>query len=234
VIVAALALMVALSELGYPVTSVIAGLGIGGVALALAAQKTVENLFGSLSIIADQPFRVGDTIRVDTIEGTVERIGLRSTRVRTADRTVVIFANGKLADMRIESLGPRDRMRFAMKLQLSRSSSMAHVRSVVFELKDKLASTPLVRKEEIFVRLSAIGEASFDIDIAAPIETLDFNEFARIREELLIAAVEIVAKVGAELAVPVRRLVAPAGEVDGRSGHSGNGQPTTGSAGDLS
>src|SRR5206468_11561346 len=70
VVVAALATMVALSELGYPVTSVIAGLGIGGIALALAAQKTVENLFGSVSILVDQPFQVGDTIRVDTVEGT--------------------------------------------------------------------------------------------------------------------------------------------------------------------
>lgn len=218
VIVAALALMVALSELGYPVTSVIAGLGIGGVALALAAQKTVENLFGSISILADQPFRVGDTIRVDTIEGTVERIGLRSTRVRTAERTVVIFANGKLADMRIESLGPRDRMRFATKIQLARSATMAHVRSIEFELKNKLASTPLVRKEDIFVRLSAIGEASYDIEVAAPIDTIDFNEFARIREELLMAAVEIVENAGAELAVPARRLLAPAA--------GGNGHPS--------
>ena len=210
VIVAALALMVALSELGYPVTSVIAGLGIGGVALALAAQKTVENLFGSISILADQPFRVGDTIRVDTIEGTVERIGLRSTRVRTADRTVVIFANGKLADMRIESLGPRDRIRFATKIQLARTTTMASVRTVVLELKDKLVSTPLVRKDDVFVRLSAIGEASYDIDVWAPIETTDFGEFARIREELLMAAVEIVERAGAELAVPARRLVTSA------------------------
>ena len=227
VIVAALALMVALSELGYPVTSVIAGLGIGGVALALAAQKTVENLFGSISILADQPFRVGDTIRVDTIEGTVERIGLRSTRVRTADRTVVIFANGKLADMRIESLGPRDRMRFATKIQLSRASSMAHVRSVVFELKDKLASTPLVRKEEIFVRLSAIGEASWDIDIAAPIDTLDSDEFARIREELLMATVDIVDKAGAELALPVRQLVAAGPGANGANGANGQQTPAS-------
>ena len=235
VIVATLALMVALSELGYPVTSVVAGLGIGGVAVALAAQKTVENLFGSLSILVDQPFRVGDTIRVDAIEGTVERIGLRSTRIRTADRTVVIFANGKLADMRIESLGPRDRMRFATKLQLSRSTSMAHVQTIVSELRERLCATPLVRKQDVFVRLAAIGEASYDIEIAAPIETLDFNEFARTREELLIAAVGIVDKAGAELAVPVRRLVSPAGETNGHDRHSsGNGHPGTGSAGGAS
>ena len=218
VIVAALALMVALTELGYPVTSVIAGLGIGGVALALAAQKTVENLFGSLSILADQPFRVGDTIKVDTLEGTVESIGLRSTRVRTVERTLVICPNGKLADMRIESLGPRDRMRFATKLQLARTATTAHIRSITFEVKNKLASHSLVRKEDIFVRLSGIGEASYDIEVTASIETLDANEFARVREELLMACVEIVENAGAKLAVPTRQLISPSGTASPTSG----------------
>jgi MscS family membrane protein len=204
VIVAALALMVALSELGYPVTSIIAGLGIGGVALALAAQKTVENLFGSISILVDRPFVVGDTIRVDMIEGTVESIGLRSTRVRTTERTVVIFANGKLADMRVESLGPRDRIRFATKVQLARTATTSQVRRIVSEVTDKLAVQPLVLKSQIFVRLSSIGEASYDIEVSAPIETLDFGEFARVRENLLLAIVEIVEKAGAKLAVPTR------------------------------
>lgn len=208
VIVGALALMVALSQLGYPVTSVIAGLGIGGVALALAAQKTVENLFGSVSILADQPFVVGDTIRVDTIEGTVESIGLRSTRVRTADRTLIIFPNGKLADMRIESLGPRDRIRFATKLQIARTSSTTtQVKSIIVTIVEKLKAHASVRKEEVFVHLAAIGEASFDIEVAAPIETLDANEFAKIREELLIGCIDAVEKAGAKLAVPTRQVV---------------------------
>ncbi len=209
VIVAALALMVALTELGYPVTSVIAGLGIGGVAIALAAQKTVENLFGSISILGDQPFRVGDTIRVDSIEGTVESIGLRSTRIRTVDRTLVILPNGKLADMRIESLGPRDRLRFAMKLQIAKSATMAQIRGIVVELQSRLVAQPLVKKDDVFVRLSAIGESSYDVEVSAPIETLDYGEFARVREEMLMASVEIVERAGAKLAVPVMQLIAP-------------------------
>lgn len=209
VIVAALALMVALTELGYPVTSVIAGLGIGGVAIALAAQKTVENLFGSISILGDQPFRIGDIIRVDSIEGTVESVGLRSTRIRTVDRTLVILPNGKLADMRIESLGPRDRMRFATKLQIAKSATMAQVRGIVAELQRTLIAQPLVKKDDVFVRLATIGESSYDLDVAAPLETLDYNEFARVREELLMASVEIVERAGAKLAVPVMQVIAP-------------------------
>ena len=162
-VVGAIALMVALSALGYPVTSVIAGLGIGGVALALAAQKTVENLFGSVSILADQPFQVGDTIRVDTVEGTVETIGLRSTRMRTVDRTLIIIPNGKLADMRIESLGPRDRMRFATRLSLvllQRSGELAqeertpfivasHVKKAHAEISEQNKLTNTMREQKI-------------------------------------------------------------------------------------
>lgn len=207
VVVAALALMAALSELGYPVTSIIAGLGIGGVALALAAQKTVENVFGSISILADQPFRVGDTVRVDTIEGTVESIGLRSTRIRTVERTLVIFPNGKLADMRIESLGPRDRIRFATKLQLSRSTTTLQLRAIVAALKEKLEAHSSVRAPDVFVRLAAIGEASYDVEVSATVETIDASEFGRVREELLVDCIDIVHGLGARLAVPTRAII---------------------------
>lgn len=208
-VVGALALMVALSELGYPVTSVVAGLGIGGVALALAAQKTVENLFGSLSILGDQPFQVGDLIRVDGVEGTVESIGLRSTRLRTIDRTLVIIPNGKLADMRIESLGARDRIRFYTKLSISRDTGGEQVRALVEAVAAKLQAHPAVHAEDVYVRLAGLGESSFDIDVAAPVETTDFREFARVREELLLELLTLVDAAGARLAIPTRQLVPP-------------------------
>ncbi|AKU98617.1 Potassium efflux system KefA protein / Small-conductance mechanosensitive channel [Labilithrix luteola] len=210
VFVAAIALMVAFSELGYPVTSIIAGLGIGGVALALAAQKTVENLFGSVSILADQPFVVGDTIRVDTVEGTVEGIGLRSTRLRTADRTRIILPNGKLADMRIESLGPRDRIRFATKLPISREANVVQLRAIVAEVRKRISEHTNVRTDDVFVQLASIGESSFDLDIAAMVETRDFSEFARVREDLILACIESVEKYGTRLATPVRAVLSAA------------------------
>jgi MscS family membrane protein len=206
IFVAALASMFALSELGYAVTSIIAGLGIGGIALALAAQKTVENLFGSISILADQPFRVGDTVRVDGIEGIVESIGLRSTRFRTPDRTTIVFPNGKLADMRIESLGARERMRFTTKLLLSRQSTVKSVAAAIDELRTRLTKHPSVYADDVGVRLAAIGEYSFDVEVSAQITTLDPNEFARVREELLVLALDVVDRAGAKLAIPSRQL----------------------------
>jgi hypothetical protein len=110
-----MALVAVISELGYPVTSLIAGLGIGGLAFALASQKTVENLFGAFSIGVDQPFCEGDFIKVEDFSGTVEAIGLRSTRIRTLDRTLITVPNGKLAEMRIETFAVRDRIRLVPK-----------------------------------------------------------------------------------------------------------------------
>lgn len=211
VVVGALALMVALSELGYPVTTVIAGLGIGGVALALAAQKTVENVFGSISILADQPFGVGDTIRVDGVEATVETIGLRSTRMRTVERTLVIIPNGKLADMRIESLGPRDRIRFSTKLLLARDTKVEQLEAIVTKVRDRLKSHASVVESDVFVRFGNLGESSFDVEVAAPIETKDANEFAKVREELLLAIIRIVEAEDAKLAVPARHIALLAG-----------------------
>lgn len=207
VVVGALALMVGLSELGYPVTSVIAGLGIGGVALALAAQKTVENLFGSISILADQPFVVGDTIKVDTVEGTVESIGLRSTRMRTADRTLIVIPNGKLADMRIESLGARERIRFTTKLLVAREATVEQLKAITFGVKKRLSEQEKVIKDDMSVRLVALGDHSYDIEVSAMVQTLDAVEFAGIREALLHACIEEVQKSGARLAVPTRRIL---------------------------
>jgi MscS family membrane protein len=198
IVIAAIAV---LSELGYPVTSLVAGLGIGGIALALAAQKTVENLFGSLSIGIDQPFRVGDYITVDTIAGTVESIGLRSTRIRTLDRTLVTLPNGKLADMRVESFAERDRIRFTCVLNLPRSTKAAAVRDVLLSARTLLQDHEKVWPE-ITVALSRVGEQSLDVDITAWFITTSGAEFAELREDVLLRLLEIVEAAAAPPAPP--------------------------------
>jgi MscS family membrane protein len=195
----AVAVVAVLSELGYPVASLVAGLGIGGIALALAAQKTVENLFGSLSIGIDQPFRVGDYITVDTISGTVESIGLRSTRIRTLDRTLVTLPNGKLADMRVESFAGRDRIRFVCVLALTRSTNAAAVREVLDGARTLLQEHPKVWSD-VSVTLARVGVSSLDVEISAWFVTTDSAEFARLREDVLLRLLEIVEASGAALA----------------------------------
>src|ERR1041384_1009886 len=154
-VVAAFALVAVLAELGYPVTSLITGLGIGGIALALAAQKTVENLFGAFSLAVDQPFREGDAIKVDGIEGIVEAVGLRSTRIRTADRTVISIPNGKLAEMRVETVSRQDRLRFHLVLGLTHAASR-QIEQVLAGVKALLQSEALIAKETIAVRFVAL------------------------------------------------------------------------------
>lgn len=191
-----------LGELGFPVGSIITGLGIGGIAIALAAQKTVENLFGSVSILIDQPFRVGDTIRVDGIEGSVETVGLRSTRIRTSERSLVVLPNGKLADMRIESLSARDKTRFACKLRIATRSTAEQLTALVALVGEALRRHPKVRAEDVLVRLSALGDGALEIDAGCAVNTTKFAEFADVRQELLLACIAAVRDAGVDLAGP--------------------------------
>jgi MscS family membrane protein len=200
-----IALIIALSELGIAVGSLVAGLGIGGVALALAAQKTVENLFGSLSIGVDQPFRVGDLVTVDGITGTVETIGLRSTRIRTLDRTLVTFPNGKLADMRIETFAARDRIKLGCTLPLAQGTRLAAVRVILTDLRALLGENPKIWPD-VTVALTRVTDTALEIEVLCWFQTTTWSEYVVLREEALLGMLEVIERAGAKLAVPMRQL----------------------------
>ncbi len=201
-----LALVAILSQLGYPVASLIAGLGVGGLAVALAAQKTLENLFGAFAIGVDQPFREGDFVRVDDFSGTVESIGLRSTKFRTPDRTVISIPNGKLADMKVESFARRDRLRFACTVSLVYGTSREQVRKVIAGIERSLGDQPKVARDGRTARFLQFGSSSLDIEVAAWFETLDGAEFQRMREELLLSFMQVIEEAGTALALPMRGM----------------------------
>lgn len=206
VVLFAIAIVALLSEMGYPVTSLVAGLGIGGLAIALAAQKTVENLFGAFSIGADQPFREGDLVRIEDFIATVEFIGLRSTRFRTADRTLISIPNGKLAEMRLESLAARDRLRLFCVLGLVYDTRADQVRQVLAGFTDVLKNHPHVWPEGITVKLCRLGASSLDIEITAWFQTSDFETFQGWREEVLLSFMEVVEKAGTSFAFPTQTI----------------------------
>lgn len=206
VVLFAIAIVALLSEMGYPVTSLVAGLGIGGLAIALAAQKTVENLFGAFSIGADQPFREGDLVRIEDFIATVEYIGLRSTRFRTADRTLISIPNGKLAEMRLESLAARDRLRLFCVLGLVYDSRADQVRKVLAGFEAVLVSHPHVWPEGITVKLCSLGASSLDIEITAWFQTNDYAIFQGWREEVLLSFMEEVEKAGTSFAFPTQTI----------------------------
>jgi len=204
-VVAAFAFVVVLAELGYPVTSLITGLGIGGIALALAAQKTVENLFGAFSLAIDQPFREGDTITVDSITGTVESIGLRSTRIRTADRTLITIPNGKLAEMRVETISARDRLRFFCLLGVAHSPAQ-QISQILHGIESLLRATSLVVEDSISVRLVGLTDSAMNVEIAAMLDTAEYGTFLEVRQGLLLGFVEVIDNAGSALAHPVSNI----------------------------
>jgi MscS family membrane protein len=195
-----------LAYLGVSVASLIAGFGIGGLALALAAQKTVENLFGTVSIGLDQPMREGDFVKIGDYVGTVERIGLRSTRLRTLDRTLVTIPNGQLADLKIESFAVRDRIRLACTIGVVYETSVEQMRGVLEGLRRVLRAHPKIWPDAVVVRFKEFGESSLDIEVMAWFETSDWGEFQGIREEILLQFMEVVAGQGTEFAFPSRTL----------------------------
>ena len=196
--VAVLAVMAALQNFGFNVTGLAAGLGIGGLAIALAAQKTVENLFGGVTLIADQPVRVGDFCRFGDTEGVVEDIGLRSTRIRTLDRTLVSIPNAQFSAMPLENLSRRDRMPVRATLALKPDTRAGRVREVLAQLRSTLAAQPKVEAETArasFVRLGA----QIEIELFAYVLTTQWSEFLAYREQIFLAAMEAVGEDAATL-----------------------------------
>jgi MscS family membrane protein len=195
-----------LSQAGYPVGSLIAGLGIGGLAFALAAQKTVENVFGAFSIAVDEPFRHGDLVKIDTVMGTIESIGLRSTRIRTLDRTIVAIPNGKLAEMRTETFAVRDRLRLACTVSLVYQTTAEQMRRVLAEVESALRAHPKIVGDTVSVCFKEMSASSLDIDVAAYFATTDWNEFQVIRQGVLLQLMQIVEGAGTAFAFPTRTV----------------------------
>ena len=202
----AIAVVAALSLFGYPVASLVAGLGIGGLALALAAQKTVENLFGAFSIGVDQPFREGDFVKIEDFVGTVEAIGLRSTRFRTLDRTIISIPNGKLAEMRLESFTERDRLRLAAVVGLVYETTSSQLRSALSGFEAVLRAHPKIWPDAVVVRFREFAASSLDIEIMAWFQTTDWGEFQAIRQEILLQFMEVVERAGSSFAFPTRTV----------------------------
>jgi MscS family membrane protein len=205
VVVVALAVTAVLSSLGYPVASLVAGLGIGGLAFALAAQKTGEHLFGSVAIGLDQPFRVGDFVKVEDHSGTVESLGLRSTRMRTQDRTVVTIPNGKLADLRVENFSQRDRYHFNPKLHVAPDGDPAAMGALVEALRALLTAHPQrVETEDLLVFVREIHGDSVVVEAQCWFTADDWNAWLPVRTALLLKALAAVQAQGLRLVAPPR------------------------------
>jgi MscS family membrane protein len=195
-----------LASLGFNLTTALAGLGIGGLAIGFGAQKTIENLFGGVSVLGDEVIRVGDVCRFGDRSGTVEDIGLRSTRVRTDERTLLAIPNGTVATINVENLSRRDKMLFTTKLGLRSETKADHVRYVLAEIRRLLYSHPKVESKSVRVRLIDIVASAPTLEVFAYILTRDFGEYAAVKEDLLLRILDMIEDSGSGLALPAQTL----------------------------
>jgi MscS family membrane protein len=194
-----------LGTFGIDVTTGIAALGIGGIALALGAQKTVENLVGSVTIIADRPLQVGDFVRVGDVVGTVEDVGIRSSRIRTGERTVVTVPNGDLSARQIENFAERDRFLFNPVIAISYGTTSAKLREAITIVQQVLATHDKMA-EGARARLGNITDRAFNIEVFSYIDVPDFDTQVVIREELLLTIYERLEAAGIGLAFPTQTV----------------------------
>jgi MscS family membrane protein len=193
-------LVFGLYHFGLNPTAALAGLGVGGIAVALAAQKTLENVLGGISLIFDQVVRAGDLLQVGDTLGTVEDIGLRSTRIRTRDRTLVSVPNGQVATLKLENLSARDKFWFHPRLSLQYDTTPAQMQSVVEGVRTFLAEHSHVEPGSAYVRFLQFGNSSLDLDVSAYVFAGDWNRFLELQGELLVGIREIVCATGAHVA----------------------------------
>ncbi len=199
-------LFLVIRSLGIDVTTALAALGLGGLAVALGAQKLFENLFGSLTLMADRPVRVGDFCKFGEALGTVEDIGIRSTRIRTLDRTVLTVPNGAFSSMQIENYSSRDQFWFHPMLNLRYETSPEQIRYLLQELRAMLYAHPRVNPNPARVRFLALGAHSIDLEIFAYVRADSYDDFLEIQEDLLLRCMEIVKSSGTGFAFPSQTL----------------------------
>lgn len=194
-----------LSELGLSLTSVMASLGLGGLAVALAAKSTLEHFFGSVMLSVDQPIRVGDQVRVGDVTGVVEQIGMRSTRIRTAERSVVTIPNGKIADMQIETMAARDRSRFFLSVSVICALKSAGLHSLREALLKCVRNHPKIWPDVVRVHFTGLTDATLPIEITAWFVVTEPDQFLDAKQELLLQILEVLEQFGATpaLAKPV-------------------------------
>lgn len=202
ILLVAVAIIIGLHTAGFDVTTGLAALGIGGIAFALGAQKMMENLVGSMTLVFDQPVRIGDFCKVGETLGTIEQIGMRSTRIRTLERTLVTIPNGDFSAQKIENYTHRDRFLFRPTLAVRYETTPEQLRLLLSELRGILYSHPQVHPDPARVRFLGFGNSSLNIEIFAYVLGRDYDHFLEIQEDLNLRIADAVANSGTGFAFP--------------------------------
>ena len=195
-----------LESLDINITTLLAGISIGGLAIALAAQDTVKNFFGSIMIFVDKPFQIGDWINFDNVDGTVEEVGLRSTRIRTFANSVTTIPNGALADKVINNMGLRKYRRFKTEIGITYDTPPEKVDAFVIGIRAIIQAHPTTRKDYFEVHLNSFGASSINILLYCFFEAPNWTEELSGRHEIMYAIILLANDLGVEFAFPTQTI----------------------------
>ncbi len=204
-VVTVVAIMV-IQNLGYSVTSLVASLGVGGLALALAAKDTIANVFGSLVVFTDRPFHVGDWVEVAGIEGTVEEVGFRTTHIRRFDKSGVTVPNSTFSSNPIINHSRRPIRRIKMTLGLSYQTSAGQMRGFLEKIRKLIRNHPDIDQGFNFVYLTEFGDSSLNLQVYCFTKSTVWTDFLAAQEDLLLSIIDLVEEHGLEIAFPSRTL----------------------------
>jgi len=185
--------------------SLITGLGIGGIAIALAAKESLENLIGSFTIFIDKPFTVGDLVKVDGVEGTIEKVGFRSTVLRSTDKTTIIIPNRAMIDGVLENLTRRNYRRVKFNIGITYETDSVMIKNIINEINDFLSQNPHTTDNS--VTFDSFADSALNIQVLYLVENIEFNNYLKVKEEVNFKIIEIVQKHGSDFAYPTQRTV---------------------------
>ncbi|WP_257325477.1 mechanosensitive ion channel family protein [Pseudoalteromonas rhizosphaerae] len=201
-LVVIVAVLLWFENLGFNATTLLAGLGIGGLAIALAAQKTVENIIGAITLYISSPVKIGNLCKFGSSMGTIEEIGLRATRIRTLDRSVIYVANAKFVDMQLENISERERISYRPNLMLSAKTKQHDLLAFMAACKNLLDKHGKIDDTPCRVRFKGFTPWALQIDLLSYVVTTDFSEYMEIIEELNLAILGLLNEHNCQLANP--------------------------------
>ncbi|AGC68337.1 hypothetical protein Cst_c13460 [Thermoclostridium stercorarium subsp. stercorarium DSM 8532] len=201
-VVVVISINVIAKEWKYDLGALLAGLGLGGLAFALAAQETLSNLFGGLAIMLDKPFNVGEYIQFDGMEGTVEDIGFRSTRIRTPDKTIVTIPNSTIAKANIINCSRRDRRRVKFSFPIKYGTTAKQLEQLLRRIREMLENHPDIHNESIYVYLDAFGTNGLELLLIFYTRTAEYRDYLAVKEDINLKLMNILNELGIEIAIP--------------------------------
>jgi MscS family membrane protein len=201
-----LAILMAIQNLGYSISGLLASLGIGGIAVAMAAKDSIANVFGSLMIIFDRPFKSGDWIVAGDLEGTIEEVGFRSTKIRTFAKTLITVPNNVIANMAIDNFSRMPKRRIKLNIGITYATSSDQMREVVDNIRELLKSHPAIDQEFFLVNFTDFGASSLDIMVYCFTTTTAWGEYLDARQDVSLKIMDIIEGMGLEIAFPSRTI----------------------------